>query len=255
MDSRGTNRLLRAVPVAAAAFAAAAGVAYATGSVVGGDNRIDGCYATKNGGLRALVGGDTCDPKKELPVSWNVQGPKGDMGPAGPQGQAGPVGPQGERGEPGPPGETGQRGAEGPQGMVGPRGPQGPQGPQGAAGTSHAYHVLAGETLPQPPLGVRTALRTYLPAGTYVTHASVMASSYEALGAQGRVQCELKDADDNVLDFAVAAYYGAMTQHTISLSAVHDVTGSGKVSVDCYNQNGGSLSLRRLVAIKVDAVN
>lgn len=86
--------------------------------------------------------------------------------------QRGPVGPQGEnddQGEVGPPGPTGPQ--RGPQGDIGPQGPAGP------SGTSSVFVFSRGDRLLQPPLGVRNAIVTTLPAGKYFLVAKVQASS------------------------------------------------------------------------------
>jgi hypothetical protein len=80
---------------------------------------------------------------KDLMISWNQMGPKGDtgaQGPAGPQGEPGVAGatgltgPEGDPGEQGPQGDTGATGAQGPAGDAGPNGDPGQQGPKGDPG-------------------------------------------------------------------------------------------------------------------------
>ena len=63
-------------------------------------DRIDACVKKQNGQVRILDAGQACLPSEE-PVSWSVQGPKGDTGPAGPKGDKGDTGAQGAPGEPG----------------------------------------------------------------------------------------------------------------------------------------------------------
>src|SRR5687767_6101018 len=91
---------------------------------------INACVDQRQGDVRIA---ESCDPRRELPVSWNQAGPQG------PQGEIGPVGPQGEQG---PQGETGEQGPAGEQGPEGPRGLQGERGIQGPAGES--FPTLAG---------------------------------------------------------------------------------------------------------------
>lgn len=59
------------------------------------DGTIYGCVETNSGRIR-LIGAarGACLPS-ETPVSWNVQGPKGDTGASGPQGTQGVQGPPG----------------------------------------------------------------------------------------------------------------------------------------------------------------
>ena len=47
---------------------------------------IHGCYATKDGTLRVIdtSAGQSCDTKKEQPLSWNQTGPTGPTGSTGP---------------------------------------------------------------------------------------------------------------------------------------------------------------------------
>jgi len=87
-----------------------------------GGGEIEACVK-KNGVIKLLL--TTSCKKNETPLSWNIEGPKGDTGP---QGDSGPVGPQG------PMGDVGPIGPEGPQGDVGPMGPQGPKGDIGEQG-------------------------------------------------------------------------------------------------------------------------
>jgi hypothetical protein len=51
------------------------------------DNTIQACYQKENGQLRILKTG-RCRPS-ELPLSWNMQGPKGDKGDKGDMGDPG----------------------------------------------------------------------------------------------------------------------------------------------------------------------
>ncbi len=149
--------------VAAGAFAAAAGTAWATGavsSIVGAAGTINGCYRAAGGGddegrqgqLRVVVAGEQCK-KNELAIQWSQKGPKGDtgaLGIAGTAGLAGAVGPAGLKGDPGArgaagaKGDTGTAGADGAPGATGAQGSQGLQGPAGQSGIG-----LAGQTCAQ----------------------------------------------------------------------------------------------------------
>jgi hypothetical protein len=66
----------------------------ASASIPDSNGVIHGCYATKDGTLRLVdpSAGQSCDPKKEGPVTWNAQGPAGPPGSAGSQGPPGPSG-------------------------------------------------------------------------------------------------------------------------------------------------------------------
>lgn len=118
------------------------------------------CYAKKDGGLRVIdSAGESCDAKKEIPLSWN------QAGPTGPQGAVGPTGPQGAVGP------------TGPQGAVGPTGPQGavgPTGPQGPAGPTNAYANYGATDFQRIDQGLtQTVASVTLPAGSYTLAATV----------------------------------------------------------------------------------
>jgi len=101
---------------------------------------IQACKQRVTGLLRVVASPSQCT-KRELPISWNIQGPAGSPGPTGPQGSKGdpgPAGPQGERGAAGPQGPAGPQGAQGSPGAAGPQGPAGPQGAAGAQGPAGA---------------------------------------------------------------------------------------------------------------------
>ena len=89
-------------------------------------SQISGCVNKKTGALRVA---SKCT-SLEKPISWNIQGPQGDVGPqglAGPQGEKGDTGSTGLQGEKGDPGLKGDTGAKGEKGDVGPQGPAGTQ--------------------------------------------------------------------------------------------------------------------------------
>ena len=81
-----------------------------------------------------LVNGPEQYRRNETPISWNVQGLKGDQGDAGMVGMDGRDGIDGMDGAPGP------RGFSGPEGPQGPEGPEGPVGPGG--GALHVFDAL-----------------------------------------------------------------------------------------------------------------
>jgi hypothetical protein len=117
------GRILRIGLFALVLGAAAAGVAFATGS---GSDTIHGCV-NPSGLLRIP---DTAGCKSnETALDWSTSGAAGPTGPTGP---AGPAGPAGATGAAGP---TGPAGADGAPGPTGPAGPAGPTGPAGSAGS------------------------------------------------------------------------------------------------------------------------
>lgn len=75
----------------------AAGVAVAASTGDGTANVIHGCKHPSGGWLRQVADPTQCR-RRETPVSWNIEGPKGDPGEPGP---AGPAGPKGDKGDPG----------------------------------------------------------------------------------------------------------------------------------------------------------
>jgi hypothetical protein len=127
-------RVLLAVAVAALIGGSALG-AFAANRA-GDKSVIQACKLKMTGALRVVNDPSKCT-KREVALSWNVQGPAGAAGPTGPQGakgDAGPAGPQGERGVAGPQGPAGPQGAQGPNGAQGSPGPPGAAGAQGPAG-------------------------------------------------------------------------------------------------------------------------
>jgi hypothetical protein len=119
------KRAARVALVGLAILAGATGVAYATAAVVASTSVINACTNDKNGELRMVEAAGACR-RKESPVTWNVQGPQGDVGPAGSQGL------------------KGDAGATGVQGPPGPTGPQGPAGPAGTNGVVRSLDDLKG---------------------------------------------------------------------------------------------------------------
>lgn len=100
--------LLRRLPsllvVSLAAFAGAAGVAYATTALSSAHQAtsvIQACENPGNGTLRVVADNTTGCHANETAVTWNVVGPQG---PPGPQGDTGPQGLQGDTGPQGPAG-------------------------------------------------------------------------------------------------------------------------------------------------------
>ncbi|HEU4941632.1 MAG TPA: hypothetical protein VFT18_00085 [Gaiellaceae bacterium] len=83
--------------VVAALVSAAAGVALAATAGEGDPNVIHGCKHPSGGWLRQVAGPAQCR-RRETPVSWNIEGPKGDPGQ---DGAPGPQGPKGDKGDPG----------------------------------------------------------------------------------------------------------------------------------------------------------
>ncbi len=103
----------------------------------GNDTVYYGCVNQKSGALRIIGAQETCADAKEMKISWNQVGPKGDTGLKGDKGETGATGatgPQGLQGEKGDKGDTGATGPTGPQGPQGEKGEKGDKGDTGATG-------------------------------------------------------------------------------------------------------------------------
>jgi Collagen triple helix repeat (20 copies) len=146
---------LRSLVVLASPFLAGAAAVAATSPGV-----IKACYAISSGDVRIVASLTDCT-KKEVPISWNVKGPKGVEGPEG------PAGPRGHIGETGPAGPKGAPGAQGPAGPTGATGPAGPTGATGATGAVGATGATgpAGPAGPAGPTGATGATGPTGPAG------------------------------------------------------------------------------------------
>ena len=133
----------------AAGVVAFAGASWATAAVLSttSTTTIQACQGRLTGNLRAVSSPSQCLKDLETPISWNVQGVKGDPGAVGPAGAKGPQGipgVPGANGAPGPEGTPGAVGLMGPQGVPGvpgspgANGVPGPAGPQGVPGSPGA---------------------------------------------------------------------------------------------------------------------
>ena len=105
-------RLLK-VAIAVAVLACAGSLAaVATTRGAAESNVILACRAKVTGLLRVVSDSSKCT-KRELPISWNIQGPAGSAGSPGPAGPAGAQGPKGDQGIPGVKGDKGDTGPAG----------------------------------------------------------------------------------------------------------------------------------------------
>jgi hypothetical protein len=176
MNSKFRQRALIVVATAGGTLATSAAVALATGHVIGANNTINGCYRTaeddRKGELRAVSDPTSCRTN-ESPISWSIQGPKGDPGPAG------IAGPKGDRGEPGPQGIEGLRGEKGEKGDPGETGQTGPAGPPGPAGLSEIEYVT--ERADAPPLSW-TSVIAWCPIGKSLIGAWIDGSELDVRG-------------------------------------------------------------------------
>lgn len=124
----------RTIVVAAGLLVGTSGLLFAASALMPDTNGVlHGCSKRHGGELRLIDPiRQRCEPN-EKEVSWNVEGPKGDVGPVGPRGADGATGPAGLTGTAGPAGEVGPEGPMGPQGPTGDVGPEGPPGPAPAS--------------------------------------------------------------------------------------------------------------------------
>ena len=121
------------------------------GSAAGQDSQITAqifaCITPTNGNIvRVSTTAHTC-PARTSPISWNIQGLKGDTGltgSTGAQGATGDTGLQGDRGVQGLQGIQGPQGIQGMQGLIGPKGDQGVAGISAPIGLGYAYQDAAG---------------------------------------------------------------------------------------------------------------
>jgi hypothetical protein len=128
-----------------------AGVYAATQSGGTNTNTINACQGKVTGILRVVVSTSNCNSKMEIPISWNVIGPKGDKGDPGAIGPQGPKGDAGLTGAQGPAGPAGAQGTKGDAGLTGAQGPTGPAGTQGPKGDTG----LTGADGPAGPAGTQ----------------------------------------------------------------------------------------------------
>jgi hypothetical protein len=159
---------------------AAAGAGWA--AIPASNGVISACYIPNVGVLRVVdaEAGKRC-LGVERPLTWNVQGPKGDKGDAGPQGIQGPRGPQG---------------VPGPQGPGGPQGSQGPAGPAGGVSTV-TFAITPPGRIPLWGDGTfRHIVRKVLPAGDWAVVANVNTSN------------SADNNDDQILDVACELRHG-----------------------------------------------
>lgn len=135
MRSPRNSRIRRMLIGAGVAAVAIGGVVYA--AIPDSNGVIHGCYSDKDGDLRVVNSPDECR-KKEIAVSWNKTGAKGDKGDTGIPGVPGATGPKGDTGATGPKGDTGAPGVPGVPGAQGDKGDTGAPGAKGDTGAPGA---------------------------------------------------------------------------------------------------------------------
>jgi hypothetical protein len=203
------------IVTAVALLAVAAGTAYATIPSAGGV--IHGCFKQFTGDLRLVDANAKCT-SKERPISWSVQGPKGDTGPQGP---------------PGPQGPDGQQGPAGPQGVPGPPGP--------AGGVSAVTFAISPAEVPLRLDGTFThVVSKALPAGDWAAVASVNTYNVDDLNDDQvlDVACELREGATvigSALDRRVIPE-GERMYRVLPLNGGAHLPGGGTISLWCRGQ-------------------
>ena len=206
---------------AAAAIAVAAtagGIAYASIPDAGGT--IHGCYSTKDGTLRVIdpSASQSCDPKHDGALEWNVQGQQGPAGPTGP---------------------------------AGPQGPTGATGPHGPAGSTHGYETNAISTIPGNNTFSDTISISGLPDGNYLFWAQV-----EALGNPGDVVYCYVDGTNRTgytVEEALSPDFG--TANPVIVGAATLSGGNSTVAVQCGSEGSKMTGYSALSLIPVAALN
>jgi hypothetical protein len=214
------RRVVWSAAAAIAVAATAGGIAYAAIPDSGGT--IHGCY-TKDGTLRVIdpAASQSCDPKREAALDWNVQGQQGPAGPAGPTGPAGP------------------------------QGPAGTTGPQGPAGSTHGYETNAISTIPGNDTFSDTIKLSGLPAGNYLFWAQV-----EALGNPGDVVFCYVDGTNRTgytVEEELSPNLG--TANPVIVGAATLSGSSSTVAVSCGSEGSTMTGYSALSLIPVAALN
>ena len=208
----------------------------------------------------------------EVPVTWNQQGPKGDIGltgapgpkgdtgltgAPGPKGDIGVTGAQGPKGDigvtgaQGLKGDTGLTGAPGPKGDPGALGPQGVAGPPGPAGSgSGAAYIQT--SYPNGSLSTTpiTVMSVPLPVGNYVLQVKLSVSNNGF--TSGNVICSLfNPASMGLIDqtkVTVTASSGTglirvKSNATVYLLGVIAAPAPVTLSVECSAPDSGDLTI------------
>lgn len=214
------------VSVATVLAVVVAGTAYAT--IPGADGVIYGCFKQFGGTLRVIdAGRDRCSGK-ERPISWNVEGPKGDAGPAGPVGVAGPAG------------------------LPGPAGPAGPAG-----GVSTVMFAIATKVVRLGEAFGEVAAR-HVPAGDWVAIATVNTTSEDFVWPSSSdlirdVKCELR-ANGSPIGYAHDRRVIPGVDHvrrSLTVNGGAHLPGGGELSVWCQGQGADSVEHVQVMLMKV----
>jgi Collagen triple helix repeat (20 copies) len=222
--SRGGRRLALVAIVALAAT----GVAYA--AIPGANGVINGCYEKRIGILRVIDAGagKTCT-SLETPISWNQQGPKGDIGPQGPEGPQGPPGVQGETGT------------------------QGPKGDKGDPGPSDGVAKL-GNDASLAPGQTQTIVSADLSAGKWIVTAGSTAMNIHH--TRTLTSCSIRiDGQRVALGAAALDPAGGADRQVMTLSGGKGISSAGTADLVCFTSAGASFDESFITAIKVASLN
>jgi hypothetical protein len=185
----------------------------------------------------------------EVAVTWNQQGPKGDVGLMGAQG------PKGDTGLSGAQGPKGDTGAQGLQGVVGPPGPLGSGGGTAYTRTSN-LSVRFGDTAYTPT----SIMSVTLPPGMYVVQAKLAVNSLNA--SNGNISCSVVNPVSSVVIDQTRATVNArismwiQVESPVSLLGVVSAPASVTLDVSCLAEATGQLFFAQgtFVAMKVGTV-
>ncbi len=228
-------------------LAAASGVAYSATARPPETAVIHACRGKVLGFVR-IVGSPAKCRKREVPVSWNAAGPRGEAGPAGPAGAPGAAGPPGPEGATGPPGPKGDPGT--PLGTI-----------AGLAGLSCTTHEgLEGST--QVAVGADDAITLRCTAGSSPpppaaeTKLVINEIDYDQLGADGEGFVELHNPGTEPVDLAgIALVYvngGDSTEY--GRTALEGTLAAGEYLVVGDDLQNGAPDAVALIEMRTDAL-
>jgi hypothetical protein len=227
------------VPRWAVAMGAVAVLGIGTSAVMAaipdGQGVIHGCYGRLAGELRVVGANEDCH-RLETALTWNQQGPKGDIG------MTGPTGARGLTGGAGPQGPAGDRGPAGSQGPAGERGPVGPSGlPRVYVGENgYSDHADAGGGF-----GDVTTTLNYVDVapGNYLVSTHISWYGHQPTGlTAGTLSCHI-DPDPHerlllVVSFERGGDQGTKSLGNGGLDRVMSMPQGGRISLICRSIQG-----------------
>jgi len=198
MRSLWGRRPRRLIVIAAALFAAAGGIAYAT--IPGSGGVYTACMLRNIGTIRLIDTSSSSNrgrcTRSETQISWNQQGQTGPLGPAGPQG---------------------------------PKGDSGPKGDQGPSGLSHAYWML-GFADPITITADTVIVQMQPPAGTYLINAKTWIENDG--DATASIECQ---AGGTIGDGETVTVPAGQTVSVSFMAA--ETTNGNKIGIACFQES------------------